>query len=258
MEVLFRHCILGGILLSMLSFDGTALAQESTSTSNDDSPPNLGGPVNGDPPSDSNTVPSGSRDDCPLTSFPIMALVAPTDSNMLNYSTDSTPTVWVYMPYTINSGDPIGETIDLQLGNSARFEIDDKNGNEIKGYETVLSGHLVEPGIISLTLPETVPELEIGEEYRWTMLLYCGDRHYTGRPLTVSGWITRIEPGSIPEENIWYDRLTEFGTAFRNDPTNPALANQWGDLMQHVDEEIDSLANQPIQDCCTLERSQYP
>lgn len=181
------------------------------------------------------------------TIVPLSSLVSltPQRAGSLGYTTSDRPTLWVYNPFNFSE-------------NSARLEVDNAAREEIQDYETHVIGPLDSPGIISLPFPDDVPPLAVGEIYRWHFLMYCGNVAHEGRPLTVSGSIMRVEHETVPEHQIWYDRLTEVGTAFRNDPTNPELANQWTDLMRYVDEEIDSLANQPIQDCCTLERSHWP
>ncbi len=45
------------------------------------------------------------------------------------------------------------------------------------------------PGLVSLTLPTTVPELEINQEYRWFFKLFCG----SDNPMFVRGWVQRIQ-----------------------------------------------------------------
>ncbi|NEQ96006.1 MAG: DUF928 domain-containing protein [Cyanothece sp. SIO2G6] len=192
------------------------------------------------------------RDDCPTVATDPTA-ITPDVNNLSGYTTDARPTLWVYLPYTLNISDSEAENPVVQIGHSAKLEIDDDNG-ERREYETIVNGDLIEPGIIALTLPDSVPGLEIGGEFRWILSVYCGDRDRQVRPLTISGWITRIEAGTTPDQQIWYDRLTEVGNALRNHPDNSEYQHQWTDLMQWV--EVEGIESAPIQDCCILERTE--
>lgn len=73
-------------------------------------------------------------------------------------------------------------------------------------------------GFVSLTLPETVPPLEVGKSYRWTVSILCSRQHPSQNPFT-QAWIERIAPSNsylkekelscdtYEEEGIWYDLL---------------------------------------------------
>jgi hypothetical protein len=73
---------------------------------------------------------------------------------------------------------------------TAEFSLFDENWNGI--YQTHLSLHDV-PDVVSVSLPENEPALEVGQDYHWVLALICepSDRL---QDQTVGGRIRRIEP----------------------------------------------------------------
>ena len=74
---------------------------------------------------------------------------------------------------------------------------------------------LPEKGLVALTLPATVPALEIGEQYRWTVSLLCSRQNPSRNPYT-QAWVERISPSpkkstvschTDKKAKIWYDSL---------------------------------------------------
>ena len=78
--------------------------------------------------------------------------------------------------------------------------------------------NLSKAGFFALTLPETVPPLEVGKHYRWTVSILCSRQHPSQNPFT-QAWIERITSSNsylkeknlscdtYEKEGIWYDLL---------------------------------------------------
>ena len=73
-------------------------------------------------------------------------------------------------------------------------------------------------GLVKLTLPENIPPLQPGKQYRWTASLLCSRQHPSRNPYT-QAWVERVSLPSIPKKKqnssctpeeqaeIWYDTL---------------------------------------------------
>jgi hypothetical protein len=152
------------------------------------------------------------------------------------------PTIFAYLP-------PIGAQIVF-------FSIQNEEGNS--HYYTILPVP-TEGGVISFTLPESAPELELGKNYLW----YFAPIEPGGvlRPdnYAVTGWITRVDtnfnqpelassPIKLATEyaraGIWYDTLQVLAQAQYSDPDNKILASEWHDLLEQI--ELEEIASQPI------------
>jgi hypothetical protein len=115
------------------------------------------------------------------------------------------------------------------------------------------------PGVVSLSLPQTVAPLEIGKQYRWFLKVYCKAQE---PPAFVEGWVQRISLNPIlksqlekatPRDRvalyaangIWFEALSIAGELRRRDPNAPS----WVVLLQAVG--LTGLVNEPIVECCT-------
>ena len=74
---------------------------------------------------------------------------------------------------------------------------------------------LPDKGLVALTLPETVPALKIGEQYRWTVSLLCSRQNPSRNPYA-QAWVERISPSpkkstvschTDKKAEIWYDYM---------------------------------------------------
>ena len=203
-----------------------------------------GGAVRGDvdflPPGEAaprHTVGAASRDARLMELIPLMP------ENNHGRTVSSHPTIYVYVPRTATR--------------EVFFSLQDEQRNQ--HYQTTLkiSGN---GGIVSVTLPEDVPELEIGKNYVWFFApIKPGD---ILRPdnYGVIGWVRRVEPlttiretsSSTPVEiatayagqGIWYDTLNVLVSAKRAQPRNATLATEWQDLLENVG--LEEIATQPI------------
>ena len=162
----------------------------------------------------------------------------------------SHPTFWFYIPFP------------AQNFHSLKFRLETADG-----YQVTVKPKNEKPGIVSFTLPATEKQLEIGQEYKWALFLYCQDpEQKSSRPVTffVSSSIKRITPSKQLENElkaattepaksavyarngIWYEALTLIGNRRRTDSTNPELAQDWANLLAAV--ELEDIAKKPFID----------
>ncbi|NEQ25783.1 MAG: DUF928 domain-containing protein, partial [Microcoleus sp. SIO2G3] len=162
-------------------------------------------------------------------------------------TTSDRPTFWFYVPYSLTDDRP-GEFVLL-----------DRDRNYVYQSSAIRSDAA---GIIRITLPPSVPPLEIGNRYQWTFMIGCE----ADNPIFTQGSIERIASTapladrlaqSTPSERadlfasqgIWYDALTTLAELHLADPHDRTIAANWYSLMQSVG--LADIADQPLLDCCT-------
>ena len=190
---------------------------------------------------------AGSRNDCPPGEF--IALVPGTNFGL---TTSEGPTFWFYVPYSDNR--------KLQ----AEFWLRNKERKDVYKETFTLQNT---PGIVKITLPETVSPLVTEDLYRWRFSVICNptDRLYYD---FVSGGVERISISSdlekqlkgknprnriavYAQQGLWFDALTALAELRLANPQDKILAQDWADLLEQVGlEEIDS---KPLVDCCTAQ-----
>jgi len=217
-------------------------------------------------PGSSGTGSAGSRGDCLNPNTPLTVLIPdltpemtsenyprlmgdPTDKNdnktiLLGKTVDGYPTFWFYVPYETSSA--INATFML-------LEEDQMPVLE----EPILIPLSGTPGLVSVTLPETAKELEIGGIYHWFFEVECDADDPSKNPRE-DGWVERVAP--IPsiepddyiayaDNGIWYNALTPLVRMRQQNPQNPTLQQDWEDLLKAVG--LESLTDVAISDCCT-------
>ncbi|MDY6938319.1 MAG: DUF928 domain-containing protein [Cyanobacteriota bacterium] len=145
----------------------------------------------------------------------------------------SRPTFYVYMPAT---------SVKRVL-----FSLQDEDRNN--HYQTFLPV-ASRKGIISFTLPEDAPPLEVGKNYEWHFAIVEGEYLRPDSP-SIAGWIERIEPSqgladrartgtslelaaSYGQEGVWFDTLTTLVELKRSQPDNNNLISEWTELLEQV------------------------
>ncbi|HHP7231586.1 MAG TPA: DUF928 domain-containing protein [Xenococcaceae cyanobacterium] len=136
--------------------------------------------------------------------------------------------------------------------------------NEAYSYQTILpiSG---ESGIISVTLPETAPPLNIGKNYQWSIALICEEglkpdspivqgsvvRVQAPRELTKSesaessqGGVSLTEQSSqinpieqanlYAEAGIWYETILTLAQLRKEQPDNAELQSIWEQILTSI------------------------
>ena len=168
-----------------------------------------------------------------------------------SYTTDDHPTFWFYTPYL------------LEEDTEVLFVFQDQENNTLPSYSQSFHRAL-EPGIISVTLPNAVPPLAIGERYRWFLQIYCDAEN----PDFVEGWVYRIalaeslenqlQSATLQEQvrlyasnGIWQDALTRLAQLRQIEPDNIKVTEAWQRLLELGD--LSDLVSQPFSECCSLE-----
>jgi len=191
--------------------------------------------------------------DLPLTALAIEPLYKQTKENppvgRLNYvggeTTEASPTLWFYTPYTRSQGEGFARFMLLDEFNKPVFE------NPIKLF-------LPEsPGIISVSLPQQ-HSLLVEKPYFWYFSVICNLDRPSRNP-SVNGWIRRVpsepgqEPGKPDESNLaWYDLLNTLASARRQSPSKIDSQRYW-DLLMRSNKGLEKLAQKEISRCCVIE-----
>lgn len=192
-----------------------------------------------------------SRGKCPVASSQLTALVPvlpktpdrPDAIPVWALTVSDRPTFWFYVPYPL--------TRDL----ATEFVLQDEQGKYL--YQTSLAQSGTPPGVVSVTLPATVPPLEVDKRYHWYFLIYCT----ASNPMFVDGWVER-KPNALSQtalsreqaqryaaNGIWYDALTTLAQLRRQKPQDSTLTQDWTNLLQSAG--LGTIAPAPLVDCCT-------
>jgi hypothetical protein len=124
-----------------------------------------------------------------------------------------------------------------------------------------------QPGVISLTLPTSVPPLEVGQRYQWQLRIMCEPDNLNADINSPMGWIERVpaDPAlsqkinrAIPQTRstlyaqagIWYDALSSLLAQRRALPQDTTFAEAWESLLSSESVGLETVAEEPILDCC--------
>ena len=190
-------------------------------------------PPKGDKPQQ--TTGGASRgEQCPLNArdleLPITPLL-PSASKALTVK--SHPTLMVYLPET--------------SATTALFSVRDEA--EDYDYQTVLPIS-DRAGIVSLTLPDNAPALNVDREYQWSLILMCDGKLRPDSPVA-QGYVTRVkEDGNLTQKlsqnnsleeaivygkaGLWYDTVASLAELKIAQPENNTIAYNWENLLQQV------------------------
>ncbi|MGD1919779.1 MAG: DUF928 domain-containing protein [Pleurocapsa sp.] len=161
---------------------------------------------------------------------PIIPLL-PTNSPALTVK--SHPTLLVYVPET--------------SATEAYFAV--RDNNEEYDYQTILPIGDSE-GIISLTLPQDAPDLDMNQDYQWSLVLMCDGKlrpdspvvkgnikrvasnYYMSQKLTQAGL---LESAAIyGKAGIWYDTVAGLAELKTTKPNSDYVSNNWENLLKTV------------------------
>jgi hypothetical protein len=177
----------------------------------------------------------------------LLTLLLPSPFTDLQLTVSAHPTFLVYVPQTS------AKAVELTL--FAR----DKDKGEKAIYQTSvnLTGT---PGIVSITLPATAPDLEMGKDYKWIVALACQAGGPTPEDPFVEALIRRIQPDSAlsqlaqakpldrvalyAKSGTWYDALANLAELRKAQPNDAEVASAWKELMQGAG--LDAIANAPL------------
>lgn len=179
----------------------------------------------------------------PLVQYPASSSKDSNDAVVLGKTATSRPSFWFYVPYTLNSEQPI------------EFTLRDEAGKEI--YQATLTGSETKPGVVGFQLPATVPALEVGKRYHWFFSVYCNPEI----PIMVAGWVERValnpllvtelEQASPREQvalyqkaSLWHEAITTLAELRRQNPEDANLKAEWLDLLQSIG--LKAIAPEPL------------
>lgn len=170
----------------------------------------------------------GSRSDCPSVDSPLTALMP---SSNFGKAISTHPQIWFYIPYTPEQA-PTGE-----------FILQDRDRNDVYRASITLPNAL---GLVSITLPDTAPELALNQDYRWYFNLYC-DADKASSPIFVQGWVQRVSSTpqletqlanspehrdwAYAENGIWFDAISSLAKKRMANPTDSNLIADWNALL---------------------------
>lgn len=193
-------------------------------------------PDRGTPTSDRGT---GSRGDC-LYQADLPPLAALVGQSHLSLTVSDHPTLWAYIPYT---------TADASQG-EVIIQVEASDLEIYRGSFPLSST----PGIVGIRLPDTMPALAVGEEYRWYIDIPCSPVARMGlaalvEPATLTGLVKRVEvlPALMQaletaptaaermeiygNHHIWYDLLSELAELRLMANPNPQIEQLWVNLL---------------------------
>ena len=184
--------------------------------------------------SPSNSVGGAVRSDTPLQ---MTAVIPPTK---VGRTVSARPTFFVYLPPT--------------LSRAAFFSLQDEQGNPHYQTRLSISGT---GGIVSVTLPENAPALEMGKNYMWVFAPIQPDGILRPDNYVVTGWVKRVatennqsfsspieQATALAKAGIWYDTLRVLAAAKRLEPNNTNLLKEWRELLEQVG--LNAIAKEPI------------
>ncbi|MBD2774107.1 DUF928 domain-containing protein [Iningainema tapete] len=104
--------------------------------------------------------------------------------------------------------------------------------------------------IVSFTLPDAKPPLEVGKNYQWSLAVICGENLQPDDPV-FSGWVQRVartpqldselRQKTMLEQALWYgargywyDLLQAIVELRRSHPNDPKLIAMWQDVLKSV------------------------
>jgi hypothetical protein len=207
------------------------------------------------------TIGAAVQGPCPAVNTPLTALIptfrsaAAAVAEPFGTTTLGHPTFWFYIPYSENSQ----RTAEFVLFNEAE---DDVYTTEIKLTNV--------PGVISIPLPKTVTELQVGNEYRWVFSMMCDPSNRSG-DISVNGWIQRVNLGDVAtsqllkaasaeekveiyfENGLWYDALTTLAELRRQKPKDDKISAYWDLLLKSV--KLGNFTPENISSCCQLQEA---
>ncbi|NEP10509.1 MAG: DUF928 domain-containing protein [Symploca sp. SIO2C1] len=194
---------------------------------------------------------AGSREGYCSSNEKLIALIPETNFGL---TVAERPTFWFYVPY---------QSYKLE----AEFLLEDNEGNKIDSQIVALNNT---PGIIKITLPETLSPLEVERLYVWRLFMMCNpdnrldDDYVWGGFERVSmsfelksqlKFKTKRERLKIYAENgLWFDFLTTLAELREGNVEAQELDEDWVELWEQTQIGLEEISDKPLVDCCTSEQ----
>ncbi|HBL11932.1 MAG TPA: hypothetical protein DD379_11085 [Cyanobacteria bacterium UBA11162] len=170
--------------------------------------------------------------------------ILPSSGSDVHLTVVTHPTFLVYVPET--------------SAKAVEFILEDPDGVELYRIGMNLKNT---PSIVSIGLPATAPELEIGKDYKWIVAMVC--QSPSPEDPFAEGLVRRIQPDSAlsrlenakhlePLEQvavyaklgIWYEASAKLAALQNTQPNNPAVVLAWEQLLQDVG--LGAIADVPV------------
>ena len=181
------------------------------------------------------TVGGASRgEQCPSDSIEQnMTLTPVLPSSSRSLTVESHPTLLVYIPKT----------------SATKALLSVRDENEDYDYQTTVSLS-DRAGIVSLTLPDNAPAININREYQWSLILMCDNKLRPDSPV-VKGDIMRVASSShltnklaqadrhesvaiYANAGLWYDTVSSLAKLKASNPKDLNIASNWESLLNSV------------------------
>lgn len=207
-------------------------------------------PLPPDPPPGGRRGGGARRDTCPVVTPELTALVPSYQqpasvTNVWGLTTETHPTLWFYVPYT------------QDVNYFTEFVLQDEESETIYQQAIALPE---KPGIISVSLPNNAPPLDLEKRYRWFLTINCNQQKQSP-PIYVEGVIQRIDLNQkitqqlqtatslqqvaiYAENGIWHQALTTLAKLHQQNPEDTQLKTQWRNLLNSIG--LDNIAEEPI------------
>ena len=200
-------------------------------------------------------ISGGVRSGC-LKNYPTQSLVSMTPRNLLGKTAQAHPAFWFSLPKT-----PSAKSISFHLFNASDALV----------YSTQIE-QIAVSGLSKVALPETVPALKVGENYRWVFGIRCDNNSDTSS-LEVQGWVRRVELSSAlraqiasaslleqaylyEEAGLWHEQIETLAELRDRSPESLNAQLKWAALVQSAGldpyisanpvETVTTLANEPV------------
>ncbi len=200
---------------------------------------------------------------CPLQGPSLTALLPDSHNGT---TLRATPTLWFYLPYDstqILAGElrvmaPSAST----LSTGAPLEVLERQSFQISPGTTA--------GLISVPWPATLPLQAAGDEYFWSLAIYCGRDNIVQELKLVNGWVHRVATTAelthalatsqspdtaLARHQIWLDAVDTLATARSLNPSDPTLQGRWQTLMTAAGVTLDHLPDEVFSGSVTLTES---
>ncbi len=99
---------------------------------------------------------------------------------------------------------------------------------------------------MGLTLPDSAPSLEVGNEYQWFVKVYCDEDDASAA--RDWAWI-KLADSDSDSGMIWYDQVSELATPLQSG-SNTMSRQAWENFLRNWD--LEDVADQPVEACCQV------
>ncbi len=139
----------------------------------------------------------------------------------------------------------------------AVFSMVDEKGHQ---YHMAMLNLPNKAGVMEVTLPDSLPPLQMNQDYKWSILMICGEELDTDSP-AIEGWVRRVEgdrnlvsqgnqPASLDlaaklaQNSVWYETVSTLATLRQEQPNNANVKAAWQQVLGSVG--LEPIANAPI------------